>query len=102
MLGRIVIAFVLWVVVGIGVGGNNHAAVGQAEVHTTNQVYNFPDSFLESDVDQDKFATAIDKINIHSQTLLRLVVHLDNPGQQVLPSNHEAGAPVSNNHTLSC
>src|SRR5205823_4992631 len=77
-------------VVCIGMSGNDHFAGGQVEVHAANQIDDFIHSFQVADVDEEKFAAAVDEVDIHSQAPPGLVVHFDDVRKQVLPRKHGA------------
>ncbi len=75
-------------VVDVGVGGDDHLAGGQAEIHLPDQFQHVGQLVEESDVDQGEFGTAIDQVDVHTQAPPRLVVHLQDAGKQVTPLDH--------------
>jgi len=80
-------------VVRVGVGGDDHLAGGQIEVHLANQLDDFIHRLDVADVDEDELAAAIDQIDIDPQAAASLVVHLDDMRKQILSGKHFIGHP---------
>ena len=80
-------------VIGVGVRGDDHLAVGQVEIHPANQIDDLVGRFQIADVDQQELAAAVDEIDVDAQPPAGLVVHLDDVREQVLPGQHDCRAP---------
>ena len=50
--------------IGVSVGGDQHLASGQIEVHLANQIDNLVDGVKIADVDQEKLAAAVDQVDV--------------------------------------
>ena len=75
-------------VVGVGVGGQDHLAGGQAEIHLPDQFQDVGELVEEADVDQGVFGPAVDQINVNPQAPSGLDIHLDHPRKNVATLNH--------------
>ncbi len=69
-------------------GGDDHLAGGQVEVHLADQLDDLPDGILVADVDEQELGAAINEIDVDTQPSAGLVVHLDDVGKQILPRQH--------------
>src|SRR5207249_2328211 len=78
-------------VVGVGMGGDDHLAGGQVEVHAPDQLDDLLHRIEIADVDQDELAAAVDQVDVHPEAPAGLKVHLDDTGEEVLPLEHDRG-----------
>ena len=88
-------------VVGVGVGGQDHLAGREAEVHLADQLEHVGQLVEEADVDQRVLGAAVDQVDVHPQPAPGLDVHLDHAGENVVTFDHPE-AISSRNWGCSC
>ena len=81
-------------VIDVGMGGDDHLARGQVEVHLADQLDDLVDRFQQADVDENELGAAVDEVDVDPEPPAGLVVHLDDVRKEIFPSQH-VGDPAA-------
>ena len=75
-------------VIDVGMRGDDRFAIRQRKIELADHFHDFIDGFIEADVDQQPFGLVVHQIDVATQPLARLIVHLDDVRKDRLPLEH--------------
>jgi hypothetical protein len=68
---------------------HEHLAIRQRKIHLSDQLNDFVDRFVVTNVDQNPFWPIVNKIHVAAHPLAGLNVHFNDMGENWLANEHE-------------